>query len=230
MSVHLIKEIDKLKKMILSLSAMVEETVQRAVKALDTRDAVLAQRIIDHDYEIDRNEVDVEEECLKILALHQPVAIDLRLIIAVLKINNDLERIGDLAVNIAERAVFLATQERTPMWFNFVQMGEKAQAMLRQSLDSLVNLDAGLAREVCMADDAVDAMNREAFLMVQEAIRHHPERMEALIHLLSVSRHLERIADHATNIAEDVIYMCEGQIVRHRSEDYAQNSREARNG
>jgi phosphate transport system protein len=220
MSTHLINEIEKLKKMILSLSAMAEESVQRAVKALDSRDAALAQRVVDNDYEIDKKEVDVEEECLKILALHQPVAIDLRLIIAVLKINNDLERVADLAVNIAERAVFLATQQKVPMWFNFAQMAEKAQAMLHKSLDALVNLDPKLAREVCAADDEVDAMNRDAYLRVQEGIRRHPERMESLIHLLSVSRHLERIADHATNIAEDVIYMCEGEIVRHRSEDY----------
>jgi phosphate transport system protein len=219
-SIHLIKEIEKLKKMILSLSAMVEESVQRAVKALDGRDAGLAQRVIDNDYEIDKKEVDVEEECLKILALHQPVAIDLRLIIAVLKINNDLERVADLAVNIAERAQFLATQQQVPMWFDFSKMAEKAQEMLHKSLDSLVNLDARLARQVCATDDEVDAMNRQAYLMVQEAIRRYPERMEPLIHMLSVSRHLERIADHATNIAEDVIYMCEGEIVRHRSEDY----------
>jgi len=225
MSIHLLKEIEKLKKMILALSAMVEESVQRAVKAIDTRDEKLAQRVIDSDYEIDKKEVDVEEECLKILALHQPVAIDLRLIIAVLKINNDLERVADLAVNIAERAVFLANQERLPMGFNFAQMAEKAQAMLRKSLDALVNLDAHLAREVCAADDEVDAMNREAYLAVQQGIRRHPERMEALIHMLSVSRHLERIADHATNIAEDVIYMCEGQIVRHRSEDYVSDAK-----
>jgi phosphate transport system protein len=224
MSIHLIKEIEKIKKMILALSAMVEESVQRAVKSLDMRDAALAQRVIDHDLDIDKKEVDVEEDCLKILALHQPVAIDLRLIIAVLKINNDLERIGDLAVNIAERSLFLAGQDRLPMRFNFVRMGEKAQTMLRKSLDSLVNLDPDLAREVCAADDEVDAMNREAYLQVQASIRRHPDKMEALIHLLSVSRHLERIADHATNIAEDVIYMCEGTIVRHHSEDYAHPS------
>ncbi len=224
MSIHLLNEIDKLKKMVLGLSAMVEESVQRAVKSLDLRDEQLARRVIDHDIDIDRREVDVEEECLKILALHQPVAIDLRLIIAVLKINNDLERIGDLAVNIAERAAFLATQERLPIMFRFTLMAEKAQGMLHQSLDALVNLDAGLAREVCAKDDEVDAMNREAYLLVQEGIRRHPERLETLIHMLSASRHLERIADHATNIAEDVIYMCEGEIVRHRTEDYASQS------
>ncbi len=220
MSIHLTKEIEKLKKMILALSAMVEESVQRAVRALDNRDPILAKCVIDSDYEVDKKEVDVEEECLKILALHQPVAIDLRLIIAVLKINNDLERVADLAVNVAERAQFLATQERLPIMFNFSRMAEKAQAMLHKSLDALVNLDPKLAHEVCIADDEVDAMNREAYMMVQDGIRSHPEQMEALIHLLSVSRHLERIADHATNIAEDVIYMCQGEIVRHRSEDY----------
>lgn len=221
MSIHLLNEIERLKKMILALSAKVEESVQRAVRAIDQRDARLGQRVVDSDYEIDSMEVEVEEECLKILALHQPVAIDLRLIIAVLKINSDLERIGDLAVNIAERAVFLATQERSPVWFNFASMAEKAQQMLRRSLDALVNLDPEMAREVCVADDEVDAMNREAYLIVQRGIQRHPDRLEALIHLLSVSRHLERIADHATNIAEDVIYMTEGQIVRHRTEQYS---------
>lgn len=224
MSIHLIKEIERLKKMILSLSAMAEESVQRAVKALDMHDAALARRVIDSDYEIDKKEVDVEEECLKILALHQPVAIDLRLIIAVLKINNDLERVADLAVNIAERAQFLASQPPLPTRFDFAKMAEKAQAMLHKSLDALVNLDANLARQVCAADDEVDAMNRNAYLLVEEGIRRNPERMEPLIHMLSVSRHLERIADHATNIAEDVIYMCEGEIVRHRSEDYVSHT------
>jgi phosphate transport system protein len=218
-------EIEAIKKKILSFSAVVEENVRDAIKALVYRDAALAAKVIDTDEEIDTMEVVVEEDCLKTLALHQPVAIDLRLIIAILNMNNDLERIADLAVNIAERAAFLATQEQLPLRFNFVQMGEKAQDMLRKSLDALVNLDVNLAREVCAADDGVDAMNREAYLAVQEAIRRHPDRMEALIHLLSISRHIERIADHATNIAEDVIYMCEGQIVRHHTEDYRQAGR-----
>jgi phosphate transport system protein len=224
LSLHLMREVDVLKKKTLSLSTIVEEIVGRAVRAVAEKDDRTARDLIAGDAAIDAMEIEVEEECLKILALHQPVAIDLRLIIAVLKINNDLERIGDLAVNIAERAVFLSTQGRLPMWFNFANMAEKAQAMLHKSLDSLVNLDAQLAREVCAADDEVDAMNREAYMQVQDGIRRHPERMEALIHLLSVSRHLERIADHATNIAEDVIYMCKGEIVRHRSEDYSSQS------
>ena len=217
---HLQHALDKLKRSIFSLSGMVEESVRDAVRALDTRDSRLAQKVIDADLEIDHAEVDVEEEGLKILALHQPVAIDLRFIVAVLKINNDLERIGDLAVNIAERAQFLATHEKVDIPFDFAGMAEKAQAMVKQSLDALVNLDAGAALAVCAADDEVDAMNRQMYLQVGEGIREHPDQVESLTHLLSVSRHLERIADHATNIAEDVIYMVRGEIVRHQAEQY----------
>jgi phosphate transport system protein len=165
-------------------------------------------------------EVEVEESCLKILALHQPVATDLRFIIAVLKINNDLERVGDLAVNIAERALFLAAQPETKIDFDFTSMVVRTQEMLKKSLDVLVNLNARLAYEVCAFDDEIDAMNRQMYLIVQEAMNAHPEQVEHLLHLLSASRHLERIADHATNIAEDVIYMIKGEIVRHKSEEY----------
>jgi phosphate transport system protein len=140
--------------------------------------------------------------------------------VAVLKINNDLERIGDLAVNIAERALFLATQPPVHTSFDFLVMAEKAQAMVHKSLDALVNMDAGLAREVCASDDEIDAMNRRMYHQVEEGISQHPEQMQSLVHILSTSRHLERIADHATNIAEDVIYMTEGIIARHRTEDY----------
>jgi phosphate transport system protein len=165
-------------------------------------------------------EVGVEEDCLKILALHQPVAIDLRFIVAVLKINNDLERIGDLAVNIAERSAFLSKHPPFGFSLGLVEMADRAQDMLKHSLDALINLDSGLAQEVCAADDEIDAMNRQMYLKIQDAIRSNPGKLESLIHLLSVSRHLERIADHATNIAEDVIYMVEGRIARHRTEDY----------
>jgi phosphate transport system protein len=165
-------------------------------------------------------EVGVEEDCLKILALHQPVAIDLRFIVAVLKINNDLERIGDLAVNIAERSAFLSKHPPVGLSLGLIEMVDKVQDMLKHSLDALIGLSSGLAQEVCASDDAVDAMNRQMYIKIQDAIRKNPEQLESLIHLLSVSRHLERIADHATNIAEDVIYMVEGQIARHRTEDY----------
>jgi phosphate transport system protein len=220
MRIHLQREIENLKKDILTLGAMAEYSVREATLAIERRDEELAQSVIEKDLTIDQMEVEVEESCLKILALHQPVAIDLRFIVAALKINNDLERIGDLAVNIAERALFLATQPPVSISFDFVGMARKAQVMLKQSLDALVNLNPEAAREVCEHDDEIDAMNRQMYLMVQDAIGTYPEQVESLIHLLSASRHLERIADHATNIAEDVIYMIEGRIVRHRAEDY----------
>jgi phosphate transport system protein len=217
---HLQREIENLKKKVLSLGARVEMAVHEAIRSIEARDAALARKIIEDDIQIDQTEVDVEEECLKILALHQPVAIDLRFIVAVLKINNDLERIGDLAVNIAERASYLASQPPVNVAFDFAEMSEKTEAMLNKSLDALVNLSSDLAHEVCMSDDAVDNMNRQMYLRVQEGIQANPAHMPSLIHLLSVSRHLERIADHATNIAEDVIYMIDGKIVRHKAEDY----------
>jgi phosphate transport system protein len=217
MSQHLRKEIDNLKKKILTLGATVENSVRVAVKAIENKDPELAQQVIKADIDIDHAEVDLEEDCLKILALHQPVAIDLRFIIAVLKINNDLERIGDLAVNIAERAQFLKGGVAIPIPYDLDALSTKSQWMLRSSLDSLVNLDAKLAREVCATDDYVDAINREMYNLVTEAIRSHPEHVDILIPYLSVSRYLERIADHATNIAEDIIYMVDGIIARHNA-------------
>ena len=215
MPVHMQRELDKLKKMILSLSAMVEESVRQAVESLERMDVTQAEQVIRNDVQVDRMEVEVEEEGLKILALHQPVAIDLRFIISVLKMNSNLERIADEAVNIAERTVALAAEKRISAPFDYHEMARKVQTMLKKSLDSLVNLDAQLARQVCQLDDEVDAMHSNTFKLVKEQIRLHLERMDALVHYLSVSRHLERIADLATNIAEDVMYMIEGEIVRH---------------
>src|SRR5271154_1827477 len=141
MALHMHREIEKLKTMLLSLGADVEENVYKAVRALDERDGSVAEQVINADGQVDRFEVYLEEECLKILALHQPVAIDLRFVIAVLKINNDLERIGDLAVNIAERAKFLATKDPLDVPFDFLSMAEKTRAMLKRALDALVNMD-----------------------------------------------------------------------------------------
>lgn len=220
MAVHLRREIENLKKEILTLGAMVESAVREATAAIVNRDEALARHIIDNDFRIDEMELQVEESCLKLLALYQPVATDLRFIIAVLKINNDLERVGDLAVNVAERAAFLATQPPVRVSLDFQTMAGKAQNMLKTSLDGLVNLSASQARAVLIGDDEIDAMNRQMYVLIQQAIKARPEETEPLIHLLSVSRHLERIADHATNIAEDVIYMIEGAIVRHKTENY----------
>lgn len=220
MAAHLQKEIEDLKKKLLYLGGMVEEAVSRAVLALRNKDVQLAKEIMEYDSKIDLKEVEVEEECLKILALHQPVAIDLRFVIAALKINNDLERVGDLAVNIAERVSFLEKQPPVEIPFDFETMVSKTRAMLKKSLDSMVQFDVKVAEQVCHDDSEVDEINRQMYAQVYKEIKRKPEHVEALIHYLSVSRHLERIADYATNISEDVIYMIEGTIVRHNPEEY----------
>lgn len=209
------KEIDKLKRQILALSAYVEESVKKAVESVITRNEALAREVIDGDPVIDQMEVDLEEECLKILALHQPVAIDLRYIIAILKINNDLERIGDGAVNIAERAVSLCAKESGPVPFDLPRMAGDVETMLSTSLTALIDSDSSLAYTILKLDDTIDEMNRHTFANVQTAIMASPEKTQCFIQYLSISRNLERIADLATNIAEDVIYMIEGKIVRH---------------
>ena len=215
MARHLQRELERLKKRILFLGAMAEERVRMAIKAIEARDANLAEEVIKTDYELDELEVEVEEECLKILALHQPVAVDLRFLSAVIKINSDLERIGDEAVNIAQRVSVLAKREKVNVSFNYSPMAEKTYYMLKCSLDALVNLDLDLAFNVLILDDEVDLMERRTYDLVKGAIRENPERVGYLINFLLISRHLERIADHATNIAEEVIYMIEGEIVRH---------------
>lgn len=214
----LVREVEKLKKMILSLSAVVEESVEKGVQSVIERSPKLAEQVIELDSRIDQMEVDVEEECLKILALHQPVANDLRYVIAVLKINNDLERVADIAAHIAERALSLSKHERIEIPFDLTGMADKAQTMLRGALDSLVNLDPNLARGILAGDDEVDEMNREAFNRVEAAIVKRPDLVDPLMQVLSLSRYLERIADYATNIAEDIIYLTSGEIIRHRKE------------
>lgn len=215
MTKHFQRELEKLKKKILSLGAMVEERVYMATKVIENRNPNLATQIIKADHEIDEMEVDVEEECLKVLALHQPVAIDLRFITAVIKINNDLERIGDEAVNIAERVQSISKSDLVSFHFDYSIMAEKAAAMLKQSLDALVNLDIDIALKVCTLDDEVDEIQSKAYRQIKQAIKENPEEITYLLNLYLISRHLERIADHATNIAEEVIYLIEGEIVRH---------------
>jgi len=209
------KELEKIKKRILGLGAMVEERVRMAIKAIELTDGELANQIMKTDYEIDELEVEVEEECLKILALHQPVAVDLRFLIAVIKINNDLERIGDEAANIAKRVENISRRRRVDLPVEYTGMAEKAASLLRMSLDSLVRLDLDLAFRVLILDDEVDEMHREIYDKIKEAMAQKPESVGYLINFLTISRHLERIADHCTNIAEEVIYLVEGEIVRH---------------
>ena len=209
------RELEKIKKLILSLGAMVEEQVHMATQAVETHDAELVKQIIKSDHGIDEMEVEIEEECLKILALHQPVAIDLRFLIAVIKINNDLERIGDQAVNIAERVDVIAKRDLSDLFFDYTSMGEKVQEMLKMSLDALVSMDYDLAYSVVMRDDEVDQIKSDAYDRIKQAMSNHPDKIGYLINLLLISRHLERLADHTTNIAEEVIYLIEGEIVRH---------------
>jgi phosphate transport system protein len=216
MSIHLQREIERLKKRILSLCAVVEDQVQMAIEAFLQPDEAAASVVERRDSEVDQREVEVEEECLKMLALYQPVATDLRLIVSVLKINNDLEQIGDLAVNIARKAAAVAAEPPLEISFDIAGMWAKVQAMLRDSLDALVNTDAELAESVYGRDDEVDRMKHEMRARVEEEARRHPQEMGRLLKFLAVARNLERIADYSVNIAEDVIYMVDGSIVRHR--------------
>lgn len=219
MSKHLQRQIETLKKKILTVGALVEEAIAKSVSSLIHRDASLAEEVIRADDDIDRTEVDVEEEVLKTLALHQPVAADLRFVIAVLKINSDLERMGDLARNISKKARFITRFEGFKPPVDFRDMAAKAQTMVRQSLDALVNADTKIARLVRNTDDAVDRMRKEIQNKLESEISLHPADTECLVRLISVSRHLERLADMATHIAEEVIYMVDGEIVRHEHDD-----------
>lgn len=224
MAKQLQKQVESLKQKILFVGTLVEEAIAKAVTALVKRDRTLAAAVIAADDEIDRMEVDVEEEVIRILAIYQPVAADLRFVVAVLKINNDLERMGDLAQNIAKRVVFITNCKRIDLPTDFHPMATNVQRMVKQSLDALVNADAGLARQVIDADDEVDGMRGTIQDQIEKEIAQRPDQTECLMRLLSVSRHLERLADMATNIAEDVIYMVEGSIVRHHHDHLPQQS------
>jgi phosphate transport system protein len=216
---HIERQVDQLKEKILRVGTLVEEAISKSITALINRDVHLAQRVAANDEEIDRMEVEVEEECLKILALYQPVAADLRFVVAVLKINNDLERMGDLAKNIAKRVGQLANQDPRDMPPEIRSMAMQAQEMVKQCLDAVVNADPALARQVREEDDAVDECRQQIRRKVLRGIKQNPENVENLLRVNSVSKHIERIADMATNVAEDVIYMVEGDIVRHRASE-----------
>lgn len=220
MTIILRREIDILKNNILAMSAVVEENFYRAVQAIEKRSDAIANKVIETESEINQMEINIEEECLKILALHQPVANDLRYIVSILRINSDMERIGDLATNIAERAIYISSQPKIDIPFNFTGMTEKTVWMLKRSLDAFVNLDVNIAHLVCTKDNEVDILNREMYDKIKTGITNHMEYIDQFIHLLCISRNIERIADHAVNISEDVIYMIEGKIIRHGVKNY----------
>jgi phosphate transport system protein len=214
------RELQELKKLILGLGAKVEDQIRKSILSLIRRDEDLALEVMNKDSEIDELEIKIEEECLKILALYQPVAWELRFVITVLKMNNDLERMGDLAVNIAQRAQSLSRREQIDLIADFQLMAEKTQKMVSKSLDSLINADVKAAKEVLEADDEIDEMTRELQKKSVIDIRQHPDRAEDYFNLRSVSKNLERIADSATNIAEDVVYLCTGEIIRHHADEF----------
>ncbi len=216
MAKHLQRDLDSLQKDMLALAGLVEGAVHKSILALQTRDAELAREVIDGDGRIDNEENHIDEECLKILALHQPVAVDLRLIAAAMLINVDLERIGDLAEEIAERAIHLAEPPLLPIPERLQRMTDLTTMMLRQALDAYVNLNKSQAQAVMRMDDEVDRYNTEIIHETVDQMKQSPELIEAGLSMFSAVRHLERIADHATNIAEDVIYLIDGEIVRHR--------------
>ena len=216
MTKHFVRDLDNLRHDILSLAGSVEEAIYHAIQALQARDIGLAQQVISGDDAIDALENRVGNDCLKILALHQPVASDLRMIATVLMINTDLERMGDLSVAIAERAIVLAGSPSVTVPGKLQRMTDLTASMVRQALDSFAHLDAQHARRVCKLDDEVDRYNTEIIQELIGMMQHNPDLIEPALSLFSATRHLERIADHATNIAEDVVYLVEGEIVRHR--------------
>lgn len=219
MSKHLERELDKLRNKIYQLCALVEESLSKALRSINTNNKLLANEVIQSDNKIDTMEIEVEEECLKILALHQPVAIDLRFIVAALKINNDLERIGDISVNIAGRGYELIKENAIEEDFKLNDMFTKALVMLKKCLDSFSQLDTSLAHEVCHLDDDIDKMYRQSISTFNRLVKLNPEKSESFLQYITIARHLERVGDHAENIAEDVIYMVDGDIVRHQEKE-----------
>ncbi len=205
------------------MAGLVERAINNAVEALVHRDTSLAERTIAEDNEIDKMELAIDEHCLKLLALHQPMAADLRFITSAMRINTDLERIGDQAVNIAERVMALNREPQLKPYIDLPRMAEIAQSMVKDVLDAFVNGDAQLARSVCERDDQVDGLNNQVFRELLTYMISDPQTITRAVHLILVSRCLERIADHATNIAEGVIFMVKALVIKHRADQKEEN-------
>ncbi len=210
---HFHEELDTLKQTLLAMGGLVEDQIRRVMRALIDRDSDLAQEVIDRDRQVNAYDVEIDEKCVELLALHQPTAGDLRFITTTLKIVTDIERIGDQAVNIAQRALELGREPQ--LYVDLPRMAEKAQRMVKESLDAFVSRDTALAREVCGEDSEVDALREQVFRELLTFMMEDPRTIPRAIRLILISRFLERVADHATNIAEMVIYMVESKMVRH---------------
>ena len=220
------QRLDHLKGELLKMGSAVEESIEQAVRSLVDRDDALTEVVIAGGKTIDEWEVNVEEECLKLLAIQQPVASDLRLIAGVMKINYDLERINDQAVNIAQRAQVLNQMPILKPLIDIPRMAELTRRMVKDALDAFVNKDVELANEVRRIDDIVDALRDQIFRELLTYLHAgEPETVDQAIHLILVSRHLERIGDHSSNIAENVVYLVQGRIVRHKKEELAEGNK-----
>lgn len=216
MTKHLERELQLLRRDLVEQFGVVEQMIQLSVRSVVERIPDVADRVIESDARVDANDIRIEEECLKLIALHQPVATDMRWLITVVKTNSDLERMADLACNIAERAKALDFFPLFPIPEEFSEMMSIATGMVRNALDAFVEGDSHKATEVIRTDDMVDTLNRVVIDQLHEMMKEDVEQIEPAVHCFSVSRHLERIADLAENIAEDVIYLVEGDIVRHK--------------
>ena len=212
---HFHEELETLKQTLLAMGGLVEDQIRRVLRALVERDSDLAQEVIDRDREVNAYDVEVDEKCVELLALHQPTAGDLRFITTAMKIVTDLERIGDQAVNIGQRVLELNREPQLKPYIDLPRMAELAQSMVKESLDAFVARDTELARQVCGEDDAVDALKEQIFRELLTFMMEDPKTIPRAIRLILISRFLERVADHATNIAEMVIYMVESKMVRH---------------
>lgn len=211
---HFHREIDGLKQKILQLGGLVEDRVRKACALIQSRDGKLAEELLISDWQVDDMEIMVEEECLKVLALHQPVARDLRLIVAIMKINNELERMADIAVNIAKRVLTIEKHPAHGFMFDYQPMADKVLEMVKLSLDALVAENAELARKLFLMDEEIDQYRNLAYKEVVHQIGDEGGDGSYLINTYLIARHLERLADRTTNIAEEIIYLVEGEIVR----------------
>jgi len=216
MAKHLQRDLDILKRRILDLGTRVEESINDSLRAYIDDETDLIDQVIERDHEIDQDELEVEDECLKILALHQPMAADLRFVVTVLKVNNDLERMGDLGVTIAKRSRLKERKRQDVVLVDFGKMREAVVKMVRDALDALVNVDSEKARAVCANDQVVDDLHKANYKILRKKMESDPTNVNAGVNSISVSRALERIADLATNIAEDVVFLAEGDVIRHR--------------
>ena len=215
MTRHFHEELDALKQTLLAMGGLVEDQIRRAMQALLERDDVIAQEVIDRDRQVNTYDVEVDEQCVNLLALHQPAASDLRFITTAMKIVTDLERIGDQAVNIAQRALELNQEPQLKPYIDLPRMADRAQRMVKESLDAFVAGDTAQARRVCAADAEVDALKEQIFRELLTFMMEDPRTVSRAIRVILISRFMERVADHATNIAEMVIYLVEGKMVRH---------------